>query len=96
LIHNVNYLPWSDPLAVPIEFQGVNAVGAGEYYDGIVPTCNSDDDLTKLFRDLEESSLNEALHYLTDGSCTIKKTLKTLIPRKEIRLHGFRREIGAF
>jgi carboxyl-terminal processing protease len=80
----------------PIEFQGVNALGAGEYFDGIVPTCSSDDDLTKLFGDSEESSLGEALHYLTQGSCTVKRTLKALAPRKEIRLHGFRREIGAF
>lgn len=80
----------------PIEFQVLNAVDVGEYHAGIIPNCKADDGLTKLFGDPAEGSLSEALHYLIKGSCTVKRTLKAIGPRKEIQLNGFRREIGAF
>jgi carboxyl-terminal processing protease len=84
----------------PIEFKTVNANGEGDYFDGIPPTCYSEDDLMKQFGDEEESSLLEALNYVRSGSCTSHslsvKTMKTEKPCKEVPLRGFRQEIGAF
>jgi carboxyl-terminal processing protease len=84
----------------PIEFKTVNADGEGDYFDGIPPTCDSEDDLMKQFGDEEESSLAEALNYVRNGSCTsdslAAKTVKVKRPRKEVPMRGFRKEIGAF
>jgi C-terminal peptidase prc len=84
----------------PIEMKTVNANGEGDYFDGIQPTCNSEDDLMKQFGDEEESSLQEALNYVRDGSCTsvslLEKTMKGIKPCKKVPLRGFRQEIGAF
>jgi carboxyl-terminal processing protease len=84
----------------PIEMKTVNASGEGDYFDGIPPTCDSRDDLTKQFGDEEESSLMEALNYVRNGSCTsdslAARTMKTKRPCKEVPLRGFRQEIGAF
>ena len=84
----------------PIEFKTVNADGEGDYFDGIPPTCDSEDDLMRQFGDEEESSLAEALNYVRNGSCTsdslAAKTVKVKRPRKEVPMRGFRKEIGAF
>lgn len=84
----------------PIEMKTINALGEGDYFDGIPPTCDSVDDLMKQLGDEEESSLMEALNYLRNGSCTsaslAAKTIKTIRPCKEVPLRGFRQEIGAF
>jgi C-terminal processing protease CtpA/Prc len=84
----------------PIELKTVNANGVGDYFDGILPTCDSEDDLLKQFGDEEESSLQEALNYVRNGSCTIDslvaKTVEGIRPCKEVPLRGLRQEIGAF
>ena len=84
----------------PIEMKTVNAIGEGDYFDGIPATCESEDDLMKQFGDEEESSLLEALNYVRNGSCTsaslAAKTMKAKRPCKEVPLRGFRKEIGAF
>ena len=87
----------------PIEFKTLNADGVGEYFDGIEPTCHSEDDLTKQFGDTQETSLLEALNYVQYGSCTsevlasrIMKVKSLRKEAKEVPMGGFRREIGAF
>ncbi|MDM8525860.1 S41 family peptidase [Desulfococcaceae bacterium HSG8] len=80
----------------PIEFEGVNAHGQGDYFDGISPTCYGDDDLSRLFGDTEEASLKEALYYITNGTCLDERKRNKARGAREIRLRGFRGEIGAF
>ncbi len=53
----------------PVEFRVTNADDEGDYFDGLLPTCQAGDDLTRMFGDLEESALKGALHYATTGSC---------------------------
>jgi carboxyl-terminal processing protease len=55
----------------PIEFQGVNDVGFGDYADGFAPTatCNVPDDLSRALGDSSEGMLAAALSHRVSGSC---------------------------
>lgn len=52
-----------------MQLKGVNAVGFGDYADGIAPTCQVGDDLTKQRGDPAELMLAGALKYISTGSC---------------------------
>ncbi len=54
----------------PASFQTVNANGEGEFFGGITPDCEAEDDLTRPLGDPDEASLAEALHFLETGSCS--------------------------
>ncbi|MBK7617357.1 MAG: PDZ domain-containing protein [Burkholderiales bacterium] len=53
----------------PIEFQGVNAKGYGDYADGMSATCKATDDYSHALGDVAENQLSAALYNLTNGSC---------------------------
>jgi len=53
----------------PIEFQGVNDRGFGDYADGFVPTCRVADDFSRALGDPAEGMLAAALTYRTTGAC---------------------------
>jgi carboxyl-terminal processing protease len=53
----------------PIEFQGVNAKGFGDYANGFLPTCNVADDFSRQLGDPSERMLSAALTYRTSGGC---------------------------
>ena len=84
----------------PIEFEVVNALEQGGYYQGIQPDCLASDDLSKPFSDQDEASLRAALHYLTTAACLPDTDASTFKLRKksqkELKLKGFRAEIDAF
>ncbi len=82
----------------PVEFKVSNADDESDYFVGIPPTCYSDDDLTRMFGDIQEESLKQALNYILNGSCLEERYTASLAEkqRKKIRLYGFRGEIGAF
>lgn len=46
----------------PIEFQGVNAKGFGDYADGFAATCAAGDDFTRQLGDVNEAKLATALY----------------------------------
>jgi carboxyl-terminal processing protease len=46
----------------PMEFQGVNAKGSGDYADGFKATCAAKDDLSKPLGDVNEGMLSAALY----------------------------------
>lgn len=54
-----------------IQFQGVNALGFGEYADGFSPTCNVPDDLSKFRGDSSEAMFSGALGYIKTGTCPL-------------------------
>lgn len=56
----------------PITFKIVNANNEGDYFDGIVPAKEVEDDITHDFSDRHELCLNEAIHYLETGSVSAK------------------------
>ncbi|WP_373976350.1 S41 family peptidase [Chitinibacter sp. SCUT-21] len=53
----------------PMEFQGVNAKGFGDYADGFSAQCSATDDLSKPLGDTSEGMLAAALYKKTNGSC---------------------------
>lgn len=50
--------------AAPLAVRSVNALGVGDYINGIQPTVAATDDLTKDFGDTEEASLKAALAWI--------------------------------
>jgi hypothetical protein len=53
----------------PIEFQGVNFQGFGDYADGFAPTCDAGDDFSKQLGDPTENRIAAALGYRANGVC---------------------------
>jgi carboxyl-terminal processing protease len=53
----------------PIEFQGVNALGFGDYASGFAPTCPLSDDFDHALGASNERLLSAALKYIDTGSC---------------------------
>lgn len=63
------HFEFCDKVAVPITFRLLNADDAGDYYDGLAPTCPASDDLTHPLGDVDETLLATALHLLATGEC---------------------------
>ncbi len=53
----------------PIEFQGTNAKGFGDYASGMPATCNVTDDLDRPLGSVSEGLLSAALTHVDTGSC---------------------------
>ena len=53
----------------PIEFQGVNDQGFGDYASGFAPTCAAADDFDHALGDSSEGLLATALKFVDSGSC---------------------------
>jgi carboxyl-terminal processing protease len=53
----------------PIEFQGTNAKGFGDYANGMPATCNVSDDLDNPLGSVNEGLLSAALGHIATGSC---------------------------
>lgn len=52
-----------------IEFKGVNNKGFGDFADGLAPTCEAADDLSRPIGDRNEGLLAAALAYRETGTC---------------------------
>lgn len=63
----------------PIEFQGTNNKGFGDYSAGFAPTCTSTDDLEHALGNTQEGMLKSALYHLDSGSCAPAASLKQSI-----------------
>ncbi len=92
-----------DLVLAPISFKVNNANGEGGYFDGIQPDCISEDDLSQVFGNEEEGSLEAALYYIEKGECPTVPAASAVRRRSVINkdenfngLKGFRREIGAY
>lgn len=90
----------SDIVLLPIEFKTANADGTTDYFDGLQPDCEAEDDLTMALGDVREDSLATAIDYIENGSCTpidaaARTTLSTDSQQKNER-HGLWKEIRVF
>lgn len=56
----------------PVTFKMINALGQGEYFEGIAPAKLVLDDITHDFGDKEELCLKEAIYYLENGLVSTK------------------------
>jgi len=62
-----------DYTLAPITFHSLNAAGAGDYFQGIVPACSAEDDLLHRLGDPEEAQLSAALQVLAGQPCDVEK-----------------------
>ena len=53
----------------PIEFQGTNAKGFGDYSAGFAATCPANDDLDRALGNAQEGQLASALYHLDNNKC---------------------------
>ena len=54
----------------PVSFRTVNALGEGDFFDGLAVDCPAEDDLDYPFGDPAEASMAEALHYVENAACS--------------------------
>jgi hypothetical protein len=59
-----------DQVLRPVSFRTVNALGEGDFFDGLPVDCAAEDDLDTPLGDPSEASLAEALHYIETGACS--------------------------
>lgn len=86
---------YCDNYIMPVQMETVNGDGDGAYADGIAPTCESIDDISLDFGNIDAPSLSAALFYIDNGSCEMKNTRAVTKDREEI-LEGFGRMYGIF
>ena len=55
---------------LPVSFRMINALGVGNYFDGIPPDCPAADDVTRELGAAAEASLAEAIHVIRTGACS--------------------------
>lgn len=65
--HGLRVCTWA---FLPITHRIENAHGPSTYFDGLIPGCAAQDDLSRTFGDPEEAMLAEALHWIERGVCT--------------------------
>jgi carboxyl-terminal processing protease len=69
---------YCDFTLAPITFHSLNVAGAGDYFQGIVPSCTVGDDLLHRFGDPSEAMLDTALGLLAGEPCVASKSLPPL------------------
>jgi C-terminal processing protease CtpA/Prc len=87
-----------DKVLFPVSFRSRNAAGETDYFDGIPANCPASDNLDRALGDPGESSLAEALYFLSKGQCSPASALEALALR-EAPLQpgtGFQRLINAY
>jgi carboxyl-terminal processing protease len=67
-----------------IEFKGVNNKGFGDFADGLAPTCEVADDLSRPIGDRSEGLLAAALAYRETGTCPAASRAR-LVPMEIVR-----------
>lgn len=63
----MNQWVFKDKALIPVTFKTTNALGEGEYYNGIEADYQLDDDLTQSLGNPEELNLKEAIHLIANG-----------------------------
>jgi hypothetical protein len=61
----------------PITFHSLNAAGEGDFFGGIEPVCDVEDDLQHRLGDPEEAQLNAALRVLDGKLCETTNALRS-------------------
>jgi carboxyl-terminal processing protease len=86
-----------DKVLRPVAFALRNALGKGDYYQGIPADCTASDDLDHLIGDPAEASLAEALHFVAAGACSSRGGIRSSARTMEVRPPaGLQQLIGAY
>lgn len=71
-----------DKVLYPVAFTLRNALGQGDYFGGIAADCLAEDDLSHAVGDPAEASLQEALHVVRTGSCSVALQVESAPARR--------------
>lgn len=92
---NVFFLEEYNYAVLPITFKYVNANNVGDFFNGIPADIPANDDLSKMFGNPEETSLQAAINYLITGSMAVPKRApvetRAIIPDQGKGIHQFLR-----
>lgn len=80
----MNPLDICDQTIVPITFKYANAEDYGDFFFGMEPTCNSEDDFKHDFGDVAEDGVKNALYYFDHKKCPEGGTARSLRKRRTI------------
>jgi hypothetical protein len=84
-----------DELAfVPITFKTKNASDFGDYFEGLPANLFAPDDLSRAFGDPLESSLQQALAFITSGITKSMPAMETLYKQPVDYMTGLQAIIG--
>ncbi len=86
--------PFCDKYILPVQIRSENGVGNGDYVNGIIPDCQSIDDISRDFGDVNESSLFGALYFIKNGEC--RKTSRSKVSERKEILKGFNKLYGLY
>ena len=73
-----------DQTIVPITFKYTNSEDYGDFFLGMDPDCNSEDDFKHDFGDVDEDGVKSALYYFENGKCLEDPAFKTLQKRRTV------------
>ncbi len=85
-----------DQYIVPITFALENALGEGNYFEGLWPECLAADDLDRELGDPAENLLATALFHAETGACPVAGRMAPSVFREEPSRSGLGRRIGTF
>jgi C-terminal processing protease CtpA/Prc len=80
---------------LPVTFKLVNANGNGEYFDGLPPDVNLNDDFNQPFGSMEDDLLYQALYHIENESFDMTKAAYRPRPENRVEYKSLRDEIGA-
>jgi len=66
--------PLCDKRTFVVNFETVNALGEGQYYDGIAPTCAVQERIVGDWGDPQDPLQATANHYINNGNCGVSQT----------------------
>jgi carboxyl-terminal processing protease len=64
-----------------VNFEGVNALNQGRYFDGLNPTCAVAEDFSRPAGDLADPLLVAAKHYVDNGACPVSASRESPLAR---------------
>jgi len=88
-----------DKALFSINIESQNGDGIGNYAKGFTPTCKAEDNYLKVFGDINENSLTQALNYISTGKCTTSTTKQQKVQQKsdlQLPKNGFKRIMSAY
>ncbi len=86
-----------DKTLFPVSFTVRNALGEGDFFNGLPADCPAPDDVDHQIGDVEEASLREALVFAATGACSPSTTrLRTVTPASSVpRATGWQALVNA-
>jgi C-terminal peptidase prc len=91
-------ITFCDKVLAPVSFALRNAMGEGDYFDGLQPTCQAADGLDHQIGDPAEALFREALAFMAKGSCappSLRQHAPQRLGDRSSRARGWSAVVGA-